>query len=208
MAAAMTLPPGLAFPPGLEPPPGLTPPPGLGADEEVPEVPAAVEDPTVRVVNLPNHLMNKAIMEVTLEQANLDKYVVKFDVIPGPQRGEAIITLTSFAAAERCAHHFNGRRWDASGTVVRAEVLNAPVIPAVHPAFVFSSAVPEFVPLQPFAFSSDVPEFVPRAEKKRNQKVKVHQRRGSASQSTTGSASQSTTGSDISTNDSSSGDEK
>jgi hypothetical protein len=203
------LPPGLAFPPGLEPPPGLAPPPGLGGDDDVSEnhspdhsAASAEEDPTVRIVNLPNHLMSKAMMEVTLEQANLDKYVVKFDAIPGVQRGEAIITFTCFDVAERCARHFNGRKWDASGILVSAEVLTPKVPPTAQPAFVFSATVPEFVPLKPFAFSSNVPEFIPGGMKKQDHKKRKQYRRSD-------SAATSTTGSDVSTHDATSScDEK
>jgi hypothetical protein len=197
------LPPGLAFPPGLEPPPGLAPP-GLGGDDYVSDDSAtsAEEDPTVRIVNLPNHLMSKAMMEVTLEQANLDKYVVKFDATPGVQRGEAVITFTCFDAAQRCTRHFNGRRWDASGILVSAEVLTPKVPPTAEPAFVFSAAVPEFVPLKPFAFSSNVPEFIPGGMKKQDHKKRKQYRRSD-------SAATSTTGSDVSAHDATSScDEK
>jgi hypothetical protein len=133
------------------------------------------------------------MMEVTLEQANLDKFVSDIRTVRGAQRGEAFITLTSTDAAIRCARHFNGRRWDASGALVIAELQLLEVAPA-QPSFAFSSAAAEFVP---GAWQKQTPTH----KKSSTNKINSHRRSGSASTSAIGS--------DVSTTDgSSSSDEK
>jgi len=63
-------------------------------------------------------------MGATLEQAQLDQDVLSFVTRPGMCRGEAIVTLTNEDAAIRCAQHFHGRRWDASGIAVTTELIS------------------------------------------------------------------------------------
>jgi hypothetical protein len=215
-ATAVFSPPGLT-PPGLEmplePPPGLAPPPGLSGIDRASPSPMYVsgsltkpaiklaQGPTVRIANLPNHLMTKAMMEVTLEQANLDKFVSDIRTVRGAQRGEAFITLTSTDAAIRCARHFNGRRWDASGALVIAELQLLEVAPA-QPSFAFSSAAAEFVPGSTKTCKNGAwQKQTPTHKKSSTNKINSHRRSGSASTSAIGS--------DVSTTDgSSSSDEK
>jgi hypothetical protein len=115
--------------------------------ECLPVPPPPPLEPTVRVTNLPNHLTSRPMMEAILEQANLDALVCDFIAKPGAQRGEVVLTMSSSDAATKCAQHFEGRRWDASGYTVRATVISHGV-PPVHSesAFQFSVDVPEFVP--------------------------------------------------------------
>merc|ERR1719240_1050836 len=170
--AVLRLPPGLAPPPGLElpceprkvlAPPGLdkskrTPKPKKNKDDAAPMyiLPEATGMPcppafgvTVKISSLPNHLLNKAMMTATLEQARLDTFVSGIMTKPGAQRGEALITFTDPKAAVQCARHFNGRRWDASGSLVTAQIL-----PVAHPA-------PVSVPMPSFRLSAEAAEFVP-----------------------------------------------
>jgi len=63
------------------------------------------------------------MLAATLEQAQLDKYVLGFVTRPGACRGEAIVTLANADAAVHCAQHFHGRRWDVSGIMVTAQLL-------------------------------------------------------------------------------------
>jgi hypothetical protein len=100
------------------------------------------------------------MMNATLEQAQLDKFVCGFITQPGSlngrtgPRGEALITLTNMDAAVRCARHFHGRRWDASGIAVTAQLMpvKAPPKPRrmpstrLQPSFTLSAEAPEFVP--------------------------------------------------------------
>jgi hypothetical protein len=89
------------------------------------------------------------MMEATLEQARLDKFVSNLRTKPGAQRGDAFISFTSFEAAVRCAHHFNGRRWDSSGVPVMARLLPMlpmPMAPSQASSFELSAEAPEFVP--------------------------------------------------------------
>lgn len=180
--AVLRLPPGLEPPPGLEmpckpqhvpAPPGLekakrTPKPKkdksslapmyIASNLYPPEVAHNVRPPafgvTVQISSLPNHLLNKAMMNATLEQARLDTFVSGLTTKQGAQRGEALITFTDAGAAVQCARHFNGRRWDASGSLVSARLL--PVqCPVPQSAFVTS------VPKPSFALSAEAPEFVP-----------------------------------------------
>jgi hypothetical protein len=84
----------------------------------------------VEISSLPNHLLSSAMMGATLEQAQLDEFVVNLVTKPGVQRGEALVTLSTMDAALRCTQHFHGRRWDASGVMVSARML----APKAHPA--------------------------------------------------------------------------
>lgn len=130
--------------------------------ESLPIPPPPPLEPTVRIMNLPNHLMSKAMLEVTLEQANLDTCVRDVVTKPGALRGEVMLTLCSAEAADRCAQHFEGRHWDVSGVLVSAEILSRGVThEPPKPAFQFSGEVPEFVPS--FKFSLDAPVFLPVA---------------------------------------------
>jgi hypothetical protein len=179
----------MMLPPGLEPPPGLesvAPPPGLemeGYDEEIvgeslTYVPAKnhpmVPEFVVQLSCLPNHILNEAMMTVTLEQARLDMFATSIATKKGDHRGDAFITFSSMGAAILCTRHFQGRRWDASGTMVQAWVL--PMAPAPVPAAVcaakttkkrpkqkpsktLSAEAPEFTPS--WALSADAPEFTP-----------------------------------------------
>lgn len=167
--ATMMLPPGLEPPPGLELPcKSMAPPPGLEKvhGEHKPSLlpmyvptllcPQPVLGATVKVSSLPNHILSRAMMSATLDQAGLDKRLVDFTTKPGAQRGEALITFTDPDAAIRCAHHFNGRRWDASGITVSAQLL--PMQAPRKPAGVFK--VPKKTN---FALSATAAEFVPGA---------------------------------------------
>lgn len=174
----------LRLPPGLEPPPGLElpceprkvlAPPGLEKSKRAPKpkknkadaapmyiLPEATGMPcppafgvNVRISSLPNHLLNKAMMTATLEQARLDTFVSGIMTKPGAQRGEALITFTNPKAAVQCARHFHGRRWDASGSLVTAQLL-----PVAHPVPP-SSLAPVSVPMPSFRLSAEAAEFVP-----------------------------------------------
>jgi len=68
------------------------------------------------------------MMGATLDQAQLDQDVLRFVTRPGMGRGEAIITLKDVDAAMRCAQHFHGRRWDASGVMVTAKLMDQEVV--------------------------------------------------------------------------------
>lgn len=192
--AVLRLPPGLEPPPGLElpcKPQEMLPPPGLDKPKRtskpkkmkspaaapmyiasshcMPDVASSICPPafgvTVKISSLPNHLLNKAMMTVTLEQAQLDTFASSIETKPGAQRGEALITFTNADAAVQCARHFNGRRWDASGILVSARLLpvECPLPPhlafaplAPQPSSTLSAEAPVFIPgaLQSFASSA------------------------------------------------------
>lgn len=122
---------------------------------------------TVQVSSLPNHILSDAMMSATLDQAQLDKFVLNFVTKPGACRGEAIITLSSTDAAIKCARHFHGRRWDASGIPVNAQVVKAKASPKPLPtysALATASALPMSAPAlkkKSFAFSAAAVAFVP-----------------------------------------------
>jgi len=129
----------IPVPPGLEPPRGSVGDAGLHRSLRTASVkilpglhmpaPASVKGAAVRISCLPNHILSDAMMGATLEQAQLDKFVLSFVTRPGVCRGEAIVTLTSAEAAIRCAQHFHGRRWDVSGVMVTAKLLPQEVNP-------------------------------------------------------------------------------
>lgn len=180
--AVLRLPPGLEPPPGLElpcEPRQVLPPPGLEKSQRAPKpkkskadaapmyiasnlsMPEVTGTPcppafgvTVRISSLPNHLLNKAMMTATLEQARLDTFVSGIMTKQGAQRGEALVTFTEANAAVQCARHFNGRRWDASGSLVTAQLL--PVAHPVPRSTLVSVPKPSFSRL-----SAEAPEFVP-----------------------------------------------
>lgn len=158
------LPPGLAPPPGLElpctEPESLAPPPGLEQKPDESSLsPMYVSSPlcppasgiTVQITSLPNHLLSDAMMNATLEQAKLDKFVLRIVTKPGVHRGDALLTFTTMDAGIRCSRHFHGRRWDASGVMVNAWLLpekapkkSRPTKP--KPSFTLSAEAPVFVP--------------------------------------------------------------
>lgn len=111
----------------IPPPP---PPPGLAQEPEPVNIKPTMLPPgstAVQVSSLPNHILSHAMMSAILEQSQLDGEVSHFVTRPGAHgsgRGEAVITLTSAEAAERCSEHFHGRRWDQSGIMVRARILS------------------------------------------------------------------------------------
>jgi len=116
---------------------------------------APTKGATVQISSLPNHLLSDAMMNATLDQAQLEDFVVGFITKPGAQRGEALITLSTADAAVKCARHFHGRRWDASGITVDARVLGGDSKADAKQPMKVS------VPKRPFAFSSKAAEFVP-----------------------------------------------
>jgi len=102
------------------------------------------------------------------QQANLEQELLEFTVKPEGRtgRGEAIVVLATRAAAERCARHFNGRRWDASGVAVEATI----IMPKPAESGLLSADAPVFVPM--FSglsanalgqtMSANAPVFVPK----------------------------------------------
>lgn len=166
--ATLLPPPGLEAPPGLELPEdeeSVAPPPGLEnigapmyvASKLCPPAPGV----TVCLSNLPNHILSDAMMNVTLEQAQLDQFVLHLTTMPGAQRGDAMITFPTVDVAMRCVGHFHGRRWDASGTLVSAWLLpvQAPPKPRQMPTARKSCAKSK----PSFTLSAEAAEFVPGA---------------------------------------------
>jgi hypothetical protein len=136
------LPPGLELPPGLDMPPGLALLSGAPSGSEAtistaasssgssgiqsPPSPGPAEEVCkVRIRGLPNKMLSEAMVEGMLQQASLESALIGFTVARGEPCGEVLVRLSSIAAAARCERHFKGRRWDASGEVVTAEVLPA-----------------------------------------------------------------------------------
>lgn len=127
---------------------------------------------TVEVSSLPNHILSDAMLGASLEQALLDKFVTGFITKPGQQRGEAFITLTTMDAALKCAKHFHGRRWDASGITVSARLQSNKLCPPLTPPlpnFASSKQTKTFAQKahkaaaekESFALSAEAPEFIP-----------------------------------------------
>jgi len=177
---AIQPPPGLAAPPGLElplpslaPPPGLeglvlpslAPPPGLEG------LARADEEDTVWISNLPNNLCKHKVLQVTFQQAQLEKFVSSFVTKPGVPCGEAHVKFTDRDAALRCARHFHGRNW--GGFRVSAELLQSETskqaslnamsadAPVFVPTFEFSVGAPAFTPMPEFSMMNYMmaPEF-------------------------------------------------
>jgi len=117
----------------LPPPPGLTsdmaanaaPPPGLEhpslpqgavapAAQESAAAPAVFEKPQVLLRNLPDAMMNEAMLWTMLEQANLEDGVAELNMRPG---GKVLISLCGVEWVGPCVRHFEGRRWGASEPV-------------------------------------------------------------------------------------------
>jgi len=75
---------------------------------------------TVRVTGLPNALLSTPCMEAVLQQAGLLEAAINFRTNEGEHCGEAVVTFLSFAMAEQCIAHFQGRQWNTSGEDVIA----------------------------------------------------------------------------------------
>jgi hypothetical protein len=87
------------------------------------------EQHIVTVHGLPNALLVDSCLEAILQQAGLQNDVASFSTKRGSPCGEAVVVLSSADAAQRCVKHFDKRRWDPSGTAVKARLL-APEAPA------------------------------------------------------------------------------
>jgi len=92
-----------------------------GSQEHAMQPPLA-EQPRhiVEVQGLPQHLMSPPMMRAILDQAGLEKDVRGFD-FTGP--GMALIEVASNDAAEKCAEHFHGCKWNQGGSIF-AQVVN------------------------------------------------------------------------------------
>mmetsp|Transcript_27804 Transcript_27804/g.62870 ORF Transcript_27804/g.62870 Transcript_27804/m.62870 type:complete len:336 (+) Transcript_27804:47-1054(+) len=75
---------------------------------------------TVRIIGLPNALLSKPCTEAILQQAGLLEAAINFRTEFGQPYGEAIVTFLSFAMAQLCILHFQGRQWNTSGGEVTA----------------------------------------------------------------------------------------
>lgn len=180
----MMLPPGLSLPPGLEmPSPRLAPPPGfedtagdiknaVGDTESgpsplspmyVPGYPVAPvqSEATVWIYNLPSNLCQDVVLEATLQQAQLDKFVSNFVTKSGSPCGEAHVNFTNRDAALRCTRHFDGRRW--GGFEVSAQLSEKSKKSTGAKSKLssknLSADAPVFVPS--FSLSAQAPEFTP-----------------------------------------------
>jgi len=113
----------------------------------------------VQISGMPNHLLSKMMMEATLQQARLEKFVIDISTKPGGSCGDALIILSNRDAAVRCARHFDGRRWGS--VAVRALVITpepAATVQETSSNFLNVDA-PTFVPA--FMLSAKAPEFIP-----------------------------------------------
>jgi hypothetical protein len=63
----------------------------------------------VQILGLPRPMLSEAMLEVMLEQASLEPFVLGLNVNPGP--GVASVTLSTRSAAMWCLKHFNGCIW-------------------------------------------------------------------------------------------------
>jgi len=70
----------------------------------------------VVIVGLPAKLASKMMIDAMLEQAGLEDEVTDFQ-LPTKRQGLLRISLDSLDAAERCATHFKGCRWNAAGSM-------------------------------------------------------------------------------------------
>lgn len=154
--------------PLLELPPGLPLPPGL--EEEVSTAPSTptpspmLSSWLVVMTGIPNKLLSKAMLEAMLQQAGLDGMYDGLTIKTGKPASQVSVCFSTPVAAQRCATHFKGCRWDKSGAPVCAEIfaptaspqgtsqtnkgLNA-TAPVFQPSFgagFLSAKAPEFVP--------------------------------------------------------------
>jgi len=82
-----------------------------------PQGPAAVN-----LSNLPATLCRRNFLEAMLDQAGLADDIMGCVLGEDQQTGTAVIYLANFNAALKCVQHFGGRRWDATGPPVMAQV--------------------------------------------------------------------------------------
>mmetsp|Transcript_63835 Transcript_63835/g.152248 ORF Transcript_63835/g.152248 Transcript_63835/m.152248 type:complete len:313 (+) Transcript_63835:119-1057(+) len=101
---------------------------------------AALNQPTVVVRGLPAGILNEDMMEAVLEQADLESGLVTYSMTPGTTVGEAQFVFSSMDVARKCMQHFDGCRWDPTGTVTKCNLLapkiERPVVRAAAPLFI------------------------------------------------------------------------
>lgn len=71
----------------------------------------------VEIWGLPGNLMSQKMVEAILDQAGLDNTAVNFAFFP-PDKAE--ISFKNSHSADLCAAHFEGRKWNPQGPVVKA----------------------------------------------------------------------------------------
>jgi len=75
----------------------------------------------VEIIGLPLHLMNKPMMEATLDQGGLDTDVLGITFLDS---GKVHVAMSSKKAAKACVSHFHGRKWN-SGVAVSAHLVSS-----------------------------------------------------------------------------------
>lgn len=76
----------------------------------------------VEISGLPPPLMSRAMLEATLEQAGLEKDLIRITFLK-PGSGKVRIAVANQKAAKACAQHFHGCKWNP-GASVSARVLS------------------------------------------------------------------------------------
>lgn len=141
-------------------PPGLPLPPGLFGLEEKEVGSSSSTSATwtagdeeswqVLITGLPNKLLAKAMLEAMLQQAGLHEMYSGLTIQHSRSMSQVSVCFTNPAAAQRCALHFQGCRWDKSGPPVAANVI---------PPGSFMNSLP--APKKKVTLSAQAPEFVP-----------------------------------------------
>jgi len=81
----------------------------------------------VAIRGLPNAILSQAMFDAVLEQAGVGSAVLSSSTEVGRRCGKATVTFSNHNEAERCVHHFHGRKWDNRGTIVEAQLLSQKV---------------------------------------------------------------------------------
>jgi len=155
--AVAASPPQLASPPSsaVDPPPGLSCRPAGLCGNQFPKndgEDAASPLHVVALAGMPNALLSRAMLQVVLQQAGFELEVRFLRSRVGEPCGEVLVGFAHRATAERCAAHFRGCQWDASGTPVSARLLTPPPPrPAEAPAVRAAAAAAPLPPPLPSA---------------------------------------------------------
>jgi hypothetical protein len=81
----------------------------------------------VLLTGLPAEMMSDIMMEAMLQQSGVDSAVINFNTRMGSMSGEAVVKLKDRNAAQKCARHFDGRRWGRAMSPVSARIVQETV---------------------------------------------------------------------------------
>jgi len=87
----------------------------------------------VNLQDLPATLCRQVTLEAMMEQAGIASNITGLILGQDQDIGKALVYLTDFQSAQKCAAHFHGCTWSSGGPAVTANIINAPTSPIMAP---------------------------------------------------------------------------